>query len=102
MSENIGKEELNEINKKFGDERRTQLMAEVEELEMEDLIQQEDMVLTISHSGYIKRLPVSSYRKQKRGGKGISGAGMKDEDFIEDLFIASTHDYLLFFNGVKD
>jgi len=93
----IIKEELSELRKKFGDERRTQLMGEVEDLEMEDLIQEEDVVITISHSGYIKRLPVSAYRKQKRGGKGVSGAGMKDEDFIEDLFVASTHDNLLFF-----
>ncbi len=93
----IIKEELAELNKKFGDERRTELMGEVEELEMEDLIQVEDVVITISHSGYIKRLPVSSYRKQHRGGKGVTGAGMKEEDFIEDLFIASTHDNLLFF-----
>ena len=93
----IIKEELKEVNKKYGDERRTQLMAEQEELEMEDLIQEEDVVITISHSGYIKRLPISAYRKQKRGGKGVSGAGMKDEDFIEDLFIASTHDNILFF-----
>jgi len=93
----IIKEELAELNKKFGDERRTELMGEVEELEMEDLIQEEDVVITISHSGYIKRLPVSSYRKQHRGGKGITGADMKEEDFIEDLFVASTHDTLLFF-----
>jgi DNA gyrase subunit A len=93
----IIKDELAELNKKFGDERRTELMAEVEELAMEDLIQEEDMVITISHSGYIKRLPVSSYRKQHRGGKGITGADIKEEDFIEDLFIASTHDNLLFF-----
>jgi len=93
----IIKDELTEIDKKFGDERRTQLMSEVEELQMEDLIQEEDVVITISHSGYIKRLPVSGYRKQKRGGKGISGAGMKEEDFVEHLFIASTHDNLLFF-----
>jgi len=93
----IIKEELADVDKKFGDERRTELMGEVEEVEMEDLIQEEDVVITISHSGYIKRLPVSSYRKQRRGGKGVAGAGMKDEDFIEDLFIASTHDNLLFF-----
>ncbi|MBN1353997.1 MAG: DNA gyrase subunit A [Candidatus Omnitrophica bacterium] len=93
----IVKEELVELNKKFGDERRTALMGAVEEVEMEDLIQEEDVVITISHSGYIKRLPVSSYRKQKRGGKGITGAEMKDEDFVESLFIASTHDNLLFF-----
>ncbi|MCQ9206791.1 MAG: DNA gyrase subunit A [Omnitrophica bacterium] len=93
----IIKEELAEITKKFGDERRTALMGEAEDLAMEDLIQDEDVVITISHSGYIKRLPVSAYRKQRRGGKGVSGAGMKEEDFIEDLFIASTHDNLLFF-----
>jgi len=95
----IVKEELGEITKKFGDERRTQLMAEQEDLEMEDLIQEEDVVITISHSGYIKRLPIGSYRKQKRGGKGVSGVGMKEEDFIEDLFIASTHDNILFFTN---
>jgi len=93
----IIKEELTELNKKFGDDRRTQVMAEVEDLEMEDLIQEEDMVITISHSGYIKRLPVGAYRKQKRGGKGITAAEMKEEDFIEHLFVASTHDNLLFF-----
>ena len=95
----IIKEELGDLNKKFGDGRRTELMGEVEELEMEDLIQEEDVVITISHSGYIKRLPVSAYKKQRRGGKGITGAGMKDEDFIEDLFIASTHDIILFFTN---
>ena len=95
----IIKEELAELIKKFGDERRTQLMGEREELEMEDLIQEEDVVITISHSGYIKRLPVSAYRKQKRGGRGVSGAGMNEEDFVEDLFVASTHDNLLFFTN---
>lgn len=93
----IIKEELADVKKKFGDERRTQLMAEAEDLEIEDLIQEENVVITISHSGYIKRLPIGSYKKQRRGGKGISGAGMKEEDFVEDLFIASTHDNLLFF-----
>ncbi len=96
---NIIKEELSEVNKKFGDERRTELMGEAEDLEMEDLIQDEDVVITISHSGYIKRLPLGAYKKQRRGGKGISGAGMKEEDFIEDLFVASTHDNLLFFTS---
>ncbi|NQU95691.1 MAG: DNA gyrase subunit A [Candidatus Omnitrophica bacterium] len=93
----IIKEELTELNKKFGDERRTELIGAVEEVEMEDLIQEEDVVITISHAGYIKRLPVSAYKKQRRGGKGVSGAGVKDEDFVEDLFVASTHDNLLFF-----
>jgi len=93
----IIKEELLSLQKKYGDERRTQIVAKVEELEIEDLIAEEDVVITISHAGYIKRLPVSAYRKQRRGGKGVTGAAMKDEDFIEHLFVASTHDYLLIF-----
>lgn len=93
----IIKEEAVELKKKFGDARRTEIMGEVKELAIEDLIAEEDMVITISHSGYIKRLPVSSYRKQKRGGKGVTGADKNDEDFIEHLFIASTHEYMLFF-----
>jgi len=89
-----------ELKKKFGDERRTEIVGEVGELEIEDLIAKEDMVITISHSGYIKRFPVSSYRKQRRGGKGVTGAAMKEEDFIEDLFIASTHNNILFFTDI--
>ena len=95
--EGIIKEELNELKKKYGDERRTEIVGEVEELEVEDLIADEDVVVTISHGGYIKRLPVGAYRKQKRGGKGASGAEVKEEDFIEHLFVASTKDYLLIF-----
>ncbi|MDD2679428.1 MAG: DNA gyrase subunit A [Candidatus Omnitrophica bacterium] len=95
--EGIIKEELEGLKKKYGDERRTDIVGEVEELEVEDLIAEEDVVVTISHTGYIKRLPVSSYRKQKRGGKGATGAEVKDEDFIEHLFVASTKDYLLIF-----
>ncbi len=95
--ENIIKEELGELKKKYGDERRTDIVGEVEELEVEDLIAEEDVVVTISHGGYIKRLPVSSYRKQKRGGRGATGAEVKEEDFIEHLFVASTKDYLLIF-----
>jgi len=95
--EGIIKEELGELKKKYGDERRTDIVAEVEELEVEDLIAEEDVVVTISHGGYIKRLPVSAYRKQKRGGKGVTGAEVKEEDFIEHLFVASTKDYLLIF-----
>ncbi|MCX5715074.1 MAG: DNA gyrase subunit A, partial [Candidatus Omnitrophica bacterium] len=95
--EGIIKEELLELKKKYGDERRTDVVAEVEELEVEDLIAEEDVVVTISHGGYIKRLPVSSYRKQKRGGRGASGAELKEEDFVEHLFVASTKDYLLIF-----
>jgi DNA gyrase subunit A len=95
--EGIIVEELNNLKKKYGDERRTEIVAEVEELEVEDLIAEEDVVVTISHTGYIKRLPVSAYRKQKRGGRGVSGAEVKEEDFIEHLFVASTKDYLLIF-----
>ena len=95
--EAIIKEELEELKKKYGDERRTDIVGEVEELEIDDLIADEDVVVTISHGGYIKRLPVSSYRKQKRGGKGATGAELKEEDFSEHLFVASTKDYLLVF-----
>jgi len=95
--EGIINEELEELKKKYGDERRTDIIAEVEELEVEDLIAEEDVVVTISHGGYIKRLPVSAYRKQKRGGRGATGAEVKEEDFIEHLFVASTKDYLLIF-----
>ncbi|MFA4984559.1 MAG: DNA gyrase subunit A [Candidatus Omnitrophota bacterium] len=95
--EGIIKEELEGLKKKYGDERKTDVAAEVEELEVEDLIAEEDVVVTISHSGYIKRLPVSAYRKQKRGGRGVTGAELKEEDFIEHLFVASTRDYLLIF-----
>ncbi|MBU4488041.1 MAG: DNA gyrase subunit A [Candidatus Omnitrophica bacterium] len=93
----IIKTEALDLKNKFGDERKTAILGKVEELEMEDLIAEEDVVITISHSGYIKRLPVSSYRKQKRGGKGVTGAEMREEDFVEDIFIASTHESMLFF-----
>ena len=95
--EAIIKDELEELKKKYGDERRTDIVGEVEELEIEDLIAEEDVVVTISHGGYIKRLPVSGYRKQKRGGKGVTGAELRDEDFIEHLFVASTRDQVLIF-----
>ncbi|MFH0739050.1 MAG: DNA gyrase subunit A, partial [Candidatus Omnitrophota bacterium] len=95
--EAIIKAELEDLKKKYGDERRTDVVGEIEELEIEDLIAEEDVVVTISHGGYIKRLPVSSYRKQKRGGRGATGAEVKEEDFIEHLFVASTKDYLLIF-----
>jgi len=93
----IIKSEMKELVDKFGDDRRTEIAPEAEELEIEDLIAEEDVVVTISHSGYIKRLPVSSYRKQRRGGKGVTGAEVNEEDFVEHLFIASTHDYMIFF-----
>ena len=95
----IIKEELEELKKKFGDERRTQIVGEAEELEIEDLIAEEDVIITISHSGYIKRLPVSAYRRQHRGGRGVSAMGTRDEDFAEHLFIASTHEHILFFTN---
>jgi DNA gyrase subunit A len=95
--EGIIKEDLERLKKQYGDERRTEIVGEVEDLEVEDLIAEEDVVVTISHGGYIKRLPVSAYRKQKRGGTGASGAEVKEEDFIEHLFVASTKDYLLIF-----
>jgi DNA gyrase subunit A len=94
------KEETLEIKKKYGDERRTQIVAEVTDFDVEDLIAEEDVVITISHTGYIKRLPVSAYRKQRRGGKGVTGMEAKEEDFIEHLFIASTHEFMLFFTNM--
>ncbi|MFH1779443.1 MAG: DNA gyrase subunit A [Candidatus Omnitrophota bacterium] len=95
----IIKDELLKLKEKYGDERRTDVVGEVEELEVEDLIAEEDVLITISHSGYIKRLPVSAYRRQRRGGRGVTGAELKEEDFVEYLFIASTHEYILFFTN---
>jgi DNA gyrase subunit A len=96
------REELLEIKSIYGksDDRRTEIVAAEGELELEDLIAEEDMVIAITRSGYIKRLPVSTYREQKRGGMGVMGMELKDEDYIEHLFVASTHDYVLFFTNV--
>src|ERR1051325_11597104 len=93
----ILKEELSELAHGFGDERRTEIVADQGEMTIEDLIAEEDMVITVSHGGYIKRLPVTSYRRQRRGGKGVTAAHTKDDDWLEHLFIASTHDYVMFF-----
>jgi DNA gyrase subunit A len=94
----IIKEELLEIKRRFATPRRTELAADAKDLEVEDLIAEEDMVVTITRTGYVKRLPVATYRQQKRGGKGLQGVNLKDDDFVEHLFIASTHDYMLFFS----
>ena len=93
-------EELQEIKKKYGDERRTQIVERSEDISVEDMIVDEDMAVTISHDGYIKRNPVSLYRAQKRGGKGKIGTTTKEEDFVEYLFIASMHSYILFFTTI--
>jgi DNA gyrase subunit A len=91
------KAELAELVKKFGDDRRTEIVAQQGDFTVEDLIAEEDMVITISHAGYIKRTPVSTYRRQRRGGRGLNGMGTKEDDWVEHLFVASTHDYVLFF-----
>jgi len=93
----ILKEELSEVAHGFGDARRTEIVADTGEFSIEDLIAEEDMVITVSHSGYIKRLPVSAYRRQRRGGRGVTAAGTREDDWVEHLFIASTHDYVMFF-----
>jgi DNA gyrase subunit A len=93
----ILKDELDELVKRFGDVRRTEIVAEEGDFSVEDLIAEEDMVVTISHAGYIKRIPVTTYRRQRRGGRGLNGMGTKEDDWVEHLFIASTHDYVLFF-----
>lgn len=94
----IIKEEMTEIREKFADKRRTEITHEAKDLDVEDLIAEEDMVVTITKAGYVKRLPVATYRQQRRGGKGVAGVNLKDNDFVEHLFIASTHDYVLFFS----
>ncbi|HEU4828359.1 MAG TPA: DNA gyrase subunit A [Gemmatimonadales bacterium] len=95
----ILKEETAEVAERFGDARRTEILSDQGEFTVEDLIAEEDMVITISHTGYIKRIPVSAYRRQRRGGRGLTGADLKADDWVEHLFIASTHDYLMFFTN---
>ncbi|OEU60273.1 MAG: DNA gyrase subunit A [Desulfobacterales bacterium PC51MH44] len=99
LVENIIKDELDEIQQEFGDQRRTEVVESTKEITIEDLIVEEDMVVTISKSGYIKRNPITLYRKQQRGGKGKVAMGVKDEDFVADLFVASTHHTFLFFTN---
>ncbi|HBH60509.1 MAG TPA: DNA gyrase subunit A, partial [Nitrospiraceae bacterium] len=100
LVDNIIKEELIDIKKKYADKRRTEIADEAEEITLEDLIQEEEMVVTISHQGYIKRNSLDLYRSQLRGGKGLIGMETRDEDFVEDLFTASTHDHVLFFTNL--
>lgn len=93
----ILKGELQEMSDKFGDNRRSEIIGAVGSFDVEDLIVEEDMVITVSHSGYVKRLPVDTYRAQRRGGRGLRGMDTKEEDWVEHLFVASTHDYLMIF-----
>ncbi|EMT52709.1 DNA gyrase subunit A [Brevibacillus borstelensis AK1] len=95
----IVREELEEIKEKFGDERRTVITFDEESIEDADLIPEEDVVITLTHDGYIKRLPVTTYRAQKRGGRGIQGIGTKDNDFVEHLYITNSHDHIMFFTS---
>jgi DNA gyrase subunit A len=95
----IIKEELREIGERFGDERRTEITHSEDEIDIEDLIADQQMVITITQSGYVKSLPLATYRQQQRGGRGVTGMDMKDGDFIEHLFVCSSHDYLLFFSN---
>ena len=95
----IIREDIYEIKEKYGDARRTKITAAAEQFAMEDLIAEEEVIVTVSHSGYVKRLPIDTYRKQARGGRGIIGSDTKEGDFIKHLFIASTHDYLLIFTN---
>jgi DNA gyrase subunit A len=96
---NIVEQELQEVTKSYGDDRRTEIIAETQEISVEDLITEEEMVVTISHKGYIKRNPISLYRSQRRGGKGVTGMETREDDFVERLFVASTHSMFLFFTN---
>ncbi|MBM3709637.1 MAG: DNA gyrase subunit A, partial [Actinobacteria bacterium] len=94
------KDELQAIKKKYADERRTEITASTSDIDIEDLIAEEENVISITHSGYIKRIPLTTYRKQKRGGKGVTGLSLKEDDFVEHLFISSTHHYMMFFSNL--
>lgn len=94
---NVVKEELLKLKEKYGDKRRTDIVGEIQDMNIEDLISEEDVVVTLSHAGYVKRLPVTTYKSQRRGGRGVTGMTTRDEDFIEHLFICTTHSYLLVF-----
>jgi len=96
----VVKDELKEIKKKYNDERRTDITTDISDIEIEDLIPEEENVISISHSGYIKRVPVTTYRKQGRGGRGVTGTNLKEDDFVKHLFIASTHHYIMFFSNL--
>ena len=96
----VVKDELKEIKKKYNDERRTDITTDISDIEIEDLIPEEENVISISHSGYIKRVPVITYRKQGRGGRGVTGTNLKEDDFVKHLFIASTHHYIMFFSNL--
>ena len=96
---NIVKEELQVINNKFGDERKSEITTDEDDIDIEDLIEEEESVITLTHFGYIKRLPADTYKSQKRGGKGIAALSTREEDFVENLFITSTHNYILFFTN---
>jgi DNA gyrase subunit A len=97
LRKQIIRDELLALREKYADERRTKIETQLKEFKLEDIIAEEDVVVTISHQGFIKRFPVSGYRRQARGGKGVIGAGSKEEDFIEHMFVASTHHYIMFF-----
>ena len=100
MLKGVLKDELIAIRDKYGDERRTEIQDVEDDIDIEDLIEEEQCVFTLSHAGYIKRVPASTYRAQKRGGRGVTGQTLKEEDFVESVFSASTHDYILFFTSL--
>jgi len=96
----IIKDELLEIKEKYSDERRTKITTSSEEINIEDLIEEEEVAITITHAGYVKRMPIDTYRSQKRGGKGVQGMSMREDDFVEHIFITSTHSYIMFFTNL--